>query len=75
MACYADTHVRVLKRAGGDGRMTTAFERLSSTQQRVAEVADMLGGCCIGAGARGLGAALGGSLVWLRDSRWSVPVC
>ena len=47
VACFADLHVRVVKRpaeaAGGDGRVTTSFEALLSPQERIEEVAAMLG--------------------------------
>ncbi len=49
VACFADHHIRVVKRispiAGNDGsgRVTTTFQPLIETKDRVEEVAAMLG--------------------------------
>ncbi|GAX72980.1 hypothetical protein CEUSTIGMA_g432.t1 [Chlamydomonas eustigma] len=43
VACYADLHVRVKKAAFDDGRTGTVFEALLKQEQRIEEIAAMLG--------------------------------
>jgi DNA repair ATPase RecN len=43
VAAHADSHIRVAKASSADGRRLTAFQTLDTLDQRVAEVAAMLG--------------------------------
>jgi DNA repair ATPase RecN len=43
VACYADLHLRVKKAAFDDGRTASVFEPLLTHEQRVEEIAAMLG--------------------------------